>query len=119
MRDRRIDRVFGDVAFGAHVVIVALLLLQTSALLLHLVGGLPGADDHLADTAHGLAVGRHHGERANVVQDVFGRDCLLPDPAFGEGHVLGDQRIEMVAHHQHVQVLIDGVPGERPGRIGR
>jgi hypothetical protein len=36
-----------------------------------------------------------------------------------KGQILGDRRIEMVAHHQHVEMLVDGVAGERPGRIGR
>ena len=26
--------------------------------------------------------------------------------------------IEVVAHHQHVEVLVDGVDGVRPGRVG-
>jgi hypothetical protein len=25
----------------------------------------------------------------------------------------------MVAHHQHVEMLVDGVAGERTGRVGR
>ena len=119
VRDRRVDGVFGDVALDAGVVIVALFLAQPPALLLHLVGGLPGADDDLADPAHGLAVRRHHRQRAEVVQDVLRRDGLLADAAFGERQVLRDRRIEMVAHHQHVEMLVDGVAGERPGRIGR
>jgi hypothetical protein len=51
---------------------------------------LPGADDDLADAAHGLRVGAHHREGAEVVQDVLGGDGLAADAAFGEGHVLGD-----------------------------
>jgi hypothetical protein len=31
-------------------------------------------------------------KRADVVQDVLGRDGLLADAAFGEGDVLGDRR---------------------------
>jgi hypothetical protein len=62
---------------------------SASALALHLVGGLPGADQHLADTAHRLAVRRDDREGAHVVQDVLGRDGLLADAAFGEGDVLG------------------------------
>ena len=53
------------------------------------------------------------------MQDILGRDGLLADAAFGERQILGDRRIEMVAHHQHVEMLVDGVAGERPGRIGR
>ena len=90
--DGGIDRVLGDVALDADIVVVAGLLLQPAALLLHLVGGLPGADHDLADPAHRLAVGRHHREGAHVVQDVLGGDRLLADAALGEGHVLGDAR---------------------------
>jgi hypothetical protein len=52
------------------------LFLQRAALHLHLVRGLPGADDHFADAAHGLRVRRHHREGAEVVQDVLGGDGL-------------------------------------------
>ena len=38
---------------------------------------------------------------------------------FGKGEVFGDRGIEMVAHHQHIQMLVDGVARERPGRVGR
>jgi hypothetical protein len=55
--------------------------LQRAALQLHLVRGLPGADQHFADAAHGLRIGRHHREGAEVVQDVFGGDGLAPDAA--------------------------------------
>ena len=88
------------------------------ALLLHLVGSLPGADHDLADPAHRLAVRRHHREGTEIVENVFGRDRLAPDAAFGEGHVLGDAGIEMMADHQHVEMLIDRIARERPGRIG-
>ena len=53
------------------------------------------------------------------MQDILGRDGLLADAAFGEGKIFGNGRIEMVAHHQHVEMLVDGVLGERPRRIGR
>src|SRR6266513_2508627 len=36
-----------------------------------------------------------------------------------ESEILGDRRIEMMAHHQHVEVLVDGIAGERARRIGR
>ena len=116
--DRRVDRVLGDVALGAEVVVLARLAGQAPALAAHLVGGLPGADHDLADPAHRLAVGGHHREGAEVVQDVLGRDRLLADAALGEGHVLGDARVEVVAHHQHVEVLVHGVDRVGPRRVG-
>ena len=63
LRDRGVDRVLGDVALHAEIVVVAGLLGQPAALLLHLVGGLPDADDHLADAAHRLAVRRDASRR--------------------------------------------------------
>ena len=119
VRDRGVDGVFGDVALDAKIVVVALVLRQRAALLLHLVGGLPGADDDFAEPAHGLRIRGHHRQRAEVVQDILRRDGFFADAAFGEGEILGDRGIEMVAHHQHVQMLVDGVAGERPRRIGR
>ena len=53
------------------------------------------------------------------MQNILGGDRLLADAAFGEGEILGDRRVEMMAHHQHVEMLVDRVPGEGPRRIGR
>ena len=53
------------------------------------------------------------------MQDILRGDRLLADTAFGESKILGDRRVEMMAHHQHVEMLVDGVPRERPRRIGR
>src|SRR6202043_3966360 len=61
----------------------------------------------------------HHAERAEVVQDVLGGDRLAANPAFGEGDVLGYARVEVMAHHQHVEMLVDGIDRERPRRVGR
>ena len=36
---------------------------------------------------------------AVVMQDVFGGDGLATDAAFGEGHVFGDARVEVMADH--------------------
>ena len=52
------------------------------------------------------------------MQDVFGRDRFLADAAFGKCKVLGDRRIEMVAHHQHVEMLVDSIFREWARRIG-
>ena len=48
-------------------------------------------------------------KRAEIVQDVLGRDGLPADAAFGEGDILGDRRIEVMAHHQHVEMLVERV----------
>src|SRR5205823_2535907 len=78
-----------------------------------------GADDHFADPPHRLAVGRHHAEGAEIVQDVLGGNRLAADAAFGKRHVLRNARVEVVAHHQHVEVFVDGVDGVGPRRVGR
>ena len=57
-------------------------------------------------------------DRAEVVQDVLGGDGGGPDARLGEGQVLRDGRVEVVADHQHVEVFLDGVDGVRPGRVG-
>ena len=57
--------------------------------------------------------------RAEVVQDVLGGDGLLADAALGEGDVLGDRRVEVMADHEHVEMLVDRVDGVGPGRVGR
>src|SRR3546814_1888208 len=75
--------------------------------------------DHLADPAHRLAVRRDNRERTEIVEDILGGDRLLADTAFGEGEILGDRRIEMMADHQHVEMFVDRVDRERTGGVGR
>ena len=53
------------------------------------------------------------------MQNILRRDGLLADAAFGKSEIFGDRRIEMVAHHQHIEMLVDGVAGVGPRRIGR
>ncbi len=119
MGDGRVDGVLGDVAFGAQVVGAQVFVFrQQAALLFHLVGGLPGAAHHFAHPAHGLGVGGDHGDHAHVLQDVLGGDGLAADAGVGEGDVFRDVRVQVVAHHQHVQVFVDGVHGVGPCRVG-
>ena len=116
--DRGADGVLGDVALGADVVVAGVSPGQRAELHFHLVGGLPGANDDFADAAHRLRVGAEHADGAAVVQDVLGGDRLGADAALGEGHVLGHRPRQVMADHEHVQMLVDGVDGERPGRVG-
>ena len=71
----------------------------------------------LADPAHRLRVRADHRDRAQVVQDVLGRHRRRPDPRLGEGQVLGDGGVQVVADHQHVEVLVEGV-ARCSGRVG-
>ena len=71
------------------------------------------------DAAHALAVGAEHGDRADVVQHVLRGNGLGADAAFGERHVFGNSGVEVVAHHRHVEMLVESVHRVGIGRIGR
>jgi hypothetical protein len=88
------------------------------AIAAQLVRGLPGPRDHLTDAAHRLAVARHHADGADVVQHVLGGNRLAADATFGEGHVFRHVLVEVMTDHEHVQMLVEGVDGERPRGIG-
>src|SRR5437899_5646471 len=92
MRDGRIDSVLGNVALHPKVVVVGKVLIQFAALTFHLVRGLPCAANDLADSAHRLRIQRHHTNRAQVVQDVFGAYCLDTDPLVVDADVSGSLR---------------------------
>ena len=119
VRQCRIDGVFGDVAFDAEIVMAGVVFRQRAALQLHLVRRLPSSDDDFADATHGLRIGTHHRKDAQIVQDVFGGDGFAADARFGEGDVLGDARVEVVANHQHIEMLVDGIDRVGHGRVGR
>ena len=116
--DCRIDRIFGDITFGAEIVIPAAVLAQRASLHLHLVGSLPATQRRFTDTAHGLRIRRHHRKHAQIMENVFGGDGFAPDAGFRECHILGDFRTEMVTDHQHIEMFIDRVDGVGAGRIG-
>ena len=119
MCHRRIDRVLGDVTLDAVVVVAGTVGVQRAALLFHLIRCLPGARDDLADTPHGLRIARHHGEDTHIMQHVLCRNGFRPNAAVRKGDVLGIGFVEVVADHQHIQMLIDGVARIRHGRISR
>ena len=50
---------------------------------------------------------------AQVVEHVLGRDRLGADAALGEGHVVGHLRVQVVADHEHVELLAQGVDAYR------
>lgn len=53
------------------------------------------------------------------MQDVFSHDSFGPDPGFRKGNVLWDGFVKVVAVHEHVEMLIHGVFGERARWVGR
>jgi hypothetical protein len=57
-------------------------------------------------------------ERPQVVQDILGGDGFAADARIGEGHVLRNAGVEVMADHQHVQMFVHGVDRVGPGRIG-
>jgi len=48
-----------------------------------------------------------------------GIQAALSIPLIREGQILGDRRVQVVAHHQHVEVLVEGVDRVRPRRVRR
>ena len=52
-----------------------------------------------------------------VVQHVFGGNGLAANAALGKRHVLGNVLVEVMAHHQHVQMLVERVHRKRTRRV--
>ena len=120
LRHRRVDGILAHVASHAVVVCVgALVLGQLAPLQPVLVRRVPRAQDDLAAAAHGLRVGAHHADGAQVLEDILGGDGLGADAGLGEGDVLGDVLGQVMAHHEHVEVLVEGVAGEGPRGVRR
>ena len=124
MGNRRVDRILRHIPARAPVVMQALRRLNTMfgqmpPLELHLVRRLPGADDHFAHPPHGLRIGRHNTDGAHIVQDILGRNRLTADTRLGEGDVFRHARVQVVADHEHVEMLIHRIDRERHGGIRR
>ncbi len=88
--------------------------MKRTALLLHLVGRLPGPDDHFANAAHRLRIARHDRERPDIVQHILSHHRLGANPGIGEGDILRHLRAQVMADHQHVEVFLDRVHGVGP-----
>ena len=119
MRDGRVDGVLGDIALRTKIVMFGRITLERATLHFHLVRCLPGARDHLADAPHCLRVRRDHRKSAEVMKDILCSNSFTANPGLGEGNILGDARIEMMAHHEHIQMFIYGVDGVGPRRVRR
>ena len=122
MGDGRVDGVLGHVTLDARVVTGGGIrksgLSERTALLAHFVRCLPGAHDHLAYTPHRLAIGRNHRKSADIMEDILGCDGLATNAALGEGNVLRNRGVEMVAHHEHIQMLVQRIDGIWARRVG-
>lgn len=115
----RVDGVLAHVAFHPEIVCTCSnVFWQRPPLRLILVGRVPSPKNDLAASPHGLRVGAHHTNGAEVVKHVLGGDGLVANPALGEGNIFGDVSRQVVADHEHVQVLVEGVFGVRPSRVG-
>ena len=119
VRDRRADRVLGDVA-ARPLVVGRAVAGQRAAPRLH----------RRARSARCAAITsptRPIACESEPIIEIAPRSCstssaaivVRPDAALGEREVLGHARVEVVADHQHVEVLVDGVDGVRPRRVGR
>ena len=53
------------------------------------------------------------------MQNIFRRNRFRANPRFGKGHILGNVRIQMMADHQHIQMLAQRINRERHRRIRR
>ncbi len=118
MGDCGADGVLGHVPSAA-MVVGYIVTGQRSASALHDVSRLPGPQDHLADATHGLRVAADDRDRAHVVQHVLGGDGGRADAALCEGQIFGHRRVQVMAHHQHVEVLGQCVDRVRACRVGR
>ena len=104
----RVDGVLRNVALHAPVVAPVGVAegAERARKLAHLARSAPRAGHDLADAAHRLRVRGDHRDRAGVVEDVFCRDGLGTDARLGEGDVLGDVFIEVMADHEHLLGII-------------
>ena len=119
VRDRRVDRVLRDIPLGALVVVrsprptagrgAAFITCATCQVrvITSPIRPIAWASDEVIEIA---PMSCRMSSAAMVV---------AADPGLGEGQILGHGGVEVMADHQHVEVLGDGVHGVRQGRVGR
>ena len=83
----------------------------------HFISGLPRANNDLSYAPHRLRVAAHHGDGAHICKMSSAAIVPAADTTFSKSHILGDG-YEVVADHEHVQVLIDGIDRKGTRRIG-
>ena len=119
VRDRRVDRVLGDVALDARVVVARRCRRAARR-------AAPSSCARSARCAVMTSPTRPIACESDEIMLMAPRSCRMSsaaivsraDAALGEGHVLGDAGVQVVADHQHVEVLVERVDGERPRRVG-
>ena len=119
MGDSRVDSILGNIPFDTVVIISLIVQIQCAPLFLHFICCLPCTGDNLTNSSHGLGVGTHHGKNTHVVQHILCRNRLRTDTAVGKSHIFFVIFIQVMAHHQHIQMLVNSVAGKWHGRIGR
>mmetsp|Transcript_24303 Transcript_24303/g.37461 ORF Transcript_24303/g.37461 Transcript_24303/m.37461 type:complete len:405 (+) Transcript_24303:486-1700(+) len=130
MRNTRINGILGDVTLDTLIVhetertihphskLPRLILLQLTTLHLHLMRRLPRTRNHLTHATHRLRIARNNGDRPHIVQNILGSNRLPTNARLRKGHILLKRLIQMMTHHEHIQMLIDGIGSIRPRRIG-
>src|SRR5258708_5747683 len=119
VRNSWIDSILGHIALHSVIIIACRVLSQWTTLDLHLMRRLPGTRNHLTDAPHGLRIAGHHTEDPQIMQDILSGDSLRTDTALGKSDIFTHMRIEMVADHQHIQVLRKSIRGKRHRRVCR
>ena len=116
--DCRVDGIFGNISFYTEVVVsVTFIFRKRSSLAFHLACCLPGTGDDLTDTSHCLGIGAHHAEHTHIVKDILCCDRFRTDTGICKSDIFRDLFVQMVAYHQHVQMLIQSIYSEWHGRV--
>ena len=113
-----VDGVLGYVSFGSIVIVSRTVFGQGTTETFHLIGRLPGAKNDFTDPSHGLGIACHNRESPHIVKDVFSGHGFTANATFRELDVLGDGLVQMVADHEHVQMLVHSVDSKGSGRVG-
>ena len=119
VRDRGVDGVFGDVALDAEIVVVALVLRSRPRCFFILSA--------VCQVRMMTSPSRPMAWQSDDIIESAPRSCRMSSAAMvslrmrlsAKARSSAIDGIEMMAHHQHVEMLVDGVAGERPRRIGR
>mmetsp|Transcript_16537 Transcript_16537/g.24247 ORF Transcript_16537/g.24247 Transcript_16537/m.24247 type:complete len:227 (-) Transcript_16537:16-696(-) len=134
MSDGGVNGVFGNVSFDSFVVhllvhissivvdvlngVFGFVLRKLSSLNLHFMSGLPRAGDSLANPPHGLCIARNNANRSHIMQYILRRNGLRTNPTLRKADILLKTFIQMMTHHEHIQMLIHGIPRVWTGGVG-